>query len=791
MKKVISKPSATLFVTGLLCLAVSCFGQIALAQDRPIDYVNPMIGTDNQGNVYPGPTTPHGMVQLGPDTDMRNWSDGYDYGDSVIIGFSMQHLSGTGIPDLGDFAFVPSVGEMKFVPGMERIRTAHGHFRDIFNPDSGYCQPFSHKDEVVKVGYYSVRLPKYNVLVECAATPHAGIMRFTFPKSDSANVMVDLTHVLQWKVIWSRVRRLSKTLVTGFHLVHGWATERYLYFAAEYSRPYDDFGIMMDGKKVIYNTYRFRSAYEADGPDLQYYMTYNTEKDPVVMVKVGISAVSSENAIENLKAEIPGWDFDKVVRDCRAAWSKEMNKITVVGNTEQKQTFYTALYHTQMDPTIYEDVNGQYRGLDQNIHVAKGFTKYSIFSLWDTFRAEHPLMILIHPREDADMINSMLAHYDQSVEHLLPVWSLYDNETWCMIGYHAVPVIADAIMKGVRGFDYERAYEAMKTTAMNPHYDSVKEYAEIGYVPYDHEDESVSKTLEYAYDDYCIAQVAKKLGKEKDYKYFMKRAMSYRNLFDPSTKLMRAKDSKGNWITPFHPADYNPTITEGTNWQYTWFVPQDIQGLINLMGGKEYFAQKLDTLFTMKDPQGAFEGNTGEIGEYWQGNEPSHETAYLFDYAREPWKTQEYVNEVETKFYYNKPDGLCGNDDCGQMSAWYVFSAMGFYPACPSDNYYVIGTPVVKEATIHLGNGKVFTMKAKNASPENKYIQSVTLNGKKWDKTFIPFDAVSNGGRLVFVMGDKANKEWGTSESNIPPSISRPEELGNEGMNNSGADVHK
>ncbi len=752
---------------------LTCYGQSKDEADDLINYVNPLIGTGGGGNVYPGPTTPHGLVQLGPDTDMRNWSDGYSYDDSVIIGFSMQHLSGTGIPDLGDFAFVPSTGKMKFVPGMIEEKTKDGNHYS-FNPDSGYCQPFSHKDEVAKVGYYSVRLPKYNVLVELAAAPHAGIMRFTFPRSDSSNVMVDISHVLQWKVIWSRVRRLSKTLVTGFHLVHGWATERYLYFAAEYSRPYDNFGIMMDGKRVYYNTYRFRSSYEATGPDIQYFTTYNTEKNRVVMVKVGISAVSSANALQNLKAEIPGWDFDKVVKDCRSAWEKEMRKITITGSTAEKQTFYTALYHTQLDPTIYEDVNGEYRGLDQNIHKAKGFTKYSIFSLWDTFRAEHPLMVLIHQHEDADMINSMLAHYDQSVEHLLPVWSLYNNETWCMIGYHAVPVIADAIMKGVKGFNYERAYNAMKTTAMNPHYDNVKAYAKLGYVPFDKENESVSKTLEYAYDDYCIAQTAKKLGKENDYKYFMKRAMSYKNLFDPTWKLMRAKDSKGNWINPFDPYKYSRTITEGTNWQYTWFVPQDVQGLINLMGGDKYFSAKLDSLFMKNRQDEDFDvGNSGQIGGYWHGNEPSHHIGYLYDYAREPWKTQSLIREICTKFYYNRPNGLCGNDDCGQMSAWYIFSVLGFYPVCPSDNYYAIGTPGVIEASLHLWDGKTFTMNAINFSKENKYIQSVTLNGKKWDKTYIPFNEVDNGGKIVFVMGSKPNKSWGTAPDSVPPSASK------------------
>ncbi len=767
-----------IFVFNLTCIAQSVDNQKNL-----VDYIHPIIGTQGEGNVYPGPVAPHGMIQPGPDTDMRSWetASGYEYNDSVIIGFSMQHLSGTGIPDLGDFLFMPSVGKMKFVPGTVKKKSSDGSVYYVQDPDSGYCTPYSHKDEVVKAGYYSVRLPEHNVLVELAATDRAGILRFTFPKTDSANIMMDLSHVLQWKVIWSRVRRESKTLVTGFHLVHGWAKERYLYFAARYSRPYDNFGIMMDGKRVFYNTYRFRSRYEASGADLQYYTTYSTKKNEVIMVKVGISAVSTANALVNLDKEIPGWDFDKVVKDTRAKWNKEMQKMQVEGSTAEKETFYTSLYHALLVPTIYEDVNGQYRGLDENVHQAKGFTNYAIFSLWDTFRAEHPLFTLIQPKRDADMINSMLAHYDQSVEHLLPIWSLNNNETWCMIGYHAVSVIADAIMKGLKGFDYERAYEAMKTTAMNPNYDNVMTYAKIGYVPFDKENESVSKTLEYAYDDYCIARVAKKLGKEADYKYFMKRAMNYKNIFDPAWKLMRGKDSHGNWRTPFHPHEYiddmnKRDITEGTNYQYTWFVPQDVQGLINLMGSRKYFIEKLDSLFAEKKSETIATGTNdiaGRIGEYWHGNEPSHHIAFLYDYAGEPWKTQELVRRIETTFYGNKPNSLCGNDDCGQMSAWFLFNTMGFYPVAPSSNYYVIGTPCAKQVTMKLGNGKTFTTMAKNYSKDNMYIQSVTLNGKKWDKTYIPYKDVANGGELVFVMGSKPNKNWGTGKDSVPPSISK------------------
>lgn len=766
----------------LLLLAVfpvSCL--YAGEEENLVGYINPLIGTQGEGNVYPGPVAPHGMVQLGPDTDMKSWetASGYEYSDSVIIGFSMQHLSGTGIPDLGDFLFMPSVGKPEFVAGTVKKKSQQGWTYYIQDPDSGYCTPYSHDEETVKAGYYSVRLPEHNVLVELAATERAGILKFTFPKSDSANIMTDLAHVLQWKVIYSDVRAENKSLVTGFHLVRGWAKERYLYFAARYSRPYDDFGIMSDGKKVIYNTARFRSRYEASGANLQFYTRYSTKDKEVIMVKVGISATSTAGALKNLDAEIPGWNFDKVVSDTRAKWNAEMQRMTIEGTQEEKETFYTSLYHCLLTPTIYEDVDGSYRGFDQNIHKADGFHNYAIFSLWDTYRAEHPLFAMIQPERDADMINSMLAHYDQSVNHLLPVWSLNNNETWCMIGYHSVPVIADAIMKDLKGFDYERAYQACKTTAMNPDYDSVKEYAEIGYVPFDHENESVSKTLEYAFDDYCIAQMAKKLGKEDDYKYFMKRAMAYKNIFDPASKLMRGKDSKGSWRTPFDPhgyiADMNKRdITEGTNWQYSWYVPHDVRGLINLMGGNEDFLTKLDTLFMEQPGSAEFaEGSEdilGRIGEYWHGNEPAHHVAYLYDYAGQPWKTQKLIRRIVDSFYGNKPNSLCGNDDCGQMSAWYLFNTMGFYPVAPASNTFAIGSPCAKQVTMRLADGKKFVSKAENFSKENVFIKSATLNGNPWNKTYITWDDIKNGGELKFVMDSKPNMSWGMGGT--PKSVS-------------------
>jgi predicted alpha-1,2-mannosidase len=725
-----------------------------------VDYVRPFVGTQGEGNTYPGAVAPFGMMQLGPDTDKELWetASGYEYSDSSIIGFSLTHLNGTGIPDLGDFLFMPTVGTPKFIPGSK----AH--------PDSGYRSPYSHKDETASPGYYRVKLQNSGVTVELTAAERSGIIRLTYPETDSACVLVDLKHVLKWDVVWSNVRVENDSTITGFHVVNGWAKERYLYFTACFSRPFDHYGIMKDGKPVIYNTYRFRSRSEATGKDIQFYAQYRTRSNEVLMVKIGISAVSNANALKNLESEIPDWDFERVRRETRDKWNRELGRIRIEGSAEDKETFYTSMYHAFLAPTIYEDVTGEYRGLDQNIHQARGFRNYAVFSLWDTYRATHPLFTLIQSERDADMINAMLAHYDQSVEHLLPVWSLQGNETWCMIGYHSIPVIVDAYLNGVKGFDPSRAYDAMRTTAMNPNYDNVATYANLGWVPFDKENESVSKTLEYAYDDYCIAQMAKSLGKLSDYEYFMKRAASYRNIFDGSFALMRGKDSQGRWRTPFEPHRYvqGGDITEGTSWQYTWYVPHDVQGLIALFGGKERFAEKLDSLFLVSaDKSQGVDDIQGRIGEYWHGNEPSHHIIFLYCYAGQPWKTQKLVHEIMKTQYGNKPNSLCGNDDCGQMSAWYIFNAMGFYPVCPGSRCYVIGSPTVQKAVMHLSNGKQFTMIAENLSDQNVYVQSVRLNGKRWDTPYLPHDELKNGGTIVFTMGSQPNKEWGL-DSRIP-----------------------
>jgi predicted alpha-1,2-mannosidase len=745
----------TIAAAFVVCLAAGSYRAAANdnipAVGKYVRYVRPMVGTQGEGNTYPGASAPFGMLQFSPDTERELWetASGYEYSDSTIMGFSLTHLNGTGIPDLGDFLFMPQVGTPKFIPGSKA------------SPDSGYRSRYSHAEEASVPGYYRVLLERSGVNVELTAADRSGMMRLTFPKSDSAYVITDLKAVLRWNVQWSNVRVLNDSTVTGYHLVNGWAKERHLFFAARYSRPFDDFGIMSDGKPVVYNTYRFRSTAEAAGKNLQFYAHYKTQKGETLIIKVGISAVSAANALKNLDAEIPGWRFDSVVKQTQSKWEKELAKIDIDGTQEQKETFYTSMYHAFLAPNVYEDVTKEYRGLDQNIHRAEGFTNYAVFSLWDTYRATHPLFTLIQSSRDADMINAMLAHYDQSVEHLLPVWSLQGNETWCMIGYHAVPVIVDAFMNGVKGFDVRRAYTAVKRTAMNSHYDNVATYASLGWVPFDKENESVSKTLEYAYDDYCVAQMANALGEKADYAYFMKRAGSYKNLFDSSYQLMRGRDSHGAWRTPFDPHQYveGGDITEGTNWQYSWYVPQDVPGLIELFGGRAAFTTKLDSLFVYK-AKGNFQepGDIqGNIGEYWHGNEPSHHIIYLYAYAGQPWKAQKLVHQVITTQYGNKPNSLCGNDDCGQMSAWYIFSAMGFYPVCPASREYVIGSPTVPRASMHFSNGRTFTMTAENLSAENIYLQSVVLNGKKWNSPYLPFDELSKGGTLRFVMGPKPN----------------------------------
>lgn len=760
-------------ILGLLCFSNPIYATHS-SKDTDLSvnkYVNPFIGTSGFGNVYPGSQIPFGGIQMSPDTD-RDYYDaasGYKYDHKTLLGFSLTHLSGTGIPDLGDFLFIPGTGSKKFVP------STHD------KPDEGYRSRYSHDKEWASPNYYGVILEDYNVKAEMTSAMHSGVFKFTFPKTDSAFVMIDLDHVMWFKTAWSQFRIENETTISGFKLVKGWGPERYVYFVAEFSKPFVRSGIMQDGKPVIYNTSRFRSDRVAYGEKLIGWFDFDVQNGAEIEVKVAISSTGTDGAFRNLE-ELKNETFDSVKLKGEKLWAAELNKFKATGTREQLETFYSSVYHASLHPFVFQDSDGKYRGHDSNIHNAKDFKNYTVFSLWDTYRAHHPLLNLVNTSKNADMINSMLAHYDQSVESMLPIWSFYGNETWCMIGYHAVSVIADAIVKDVPGFDYERAFEAMKITATNPNYDCLPEYTELGWVPFDKERESVSKTLEYAYDDYCIAMAAQKLGKMQDYEFFLNRSMAYKNLIDPESKFMRGRDSKGNWRTPFDAIQYTGPgsvhgwgdITEGFTYQYSWYVPHDVQGYMNEMGEKQWI-DRLDDMFTIELPEdipGAHDIH-GRIGVYWHGNEPCHQVTYLYNYAKQPWKTQEKVRYIMDNFYGNTPDALSGNDDCGQMSAWYIFNSMGFYPTCPSSNIYAIGSPGLPSVTMTLENGAKVEVTTKNYSPKNVYIQKMFLNGKSYNKSFITYNDIKDGCKIEFVLGSKPQKRWAADNESVAPSLSK------------------
>ena len=730
-----------------LALAISANGQ-----ERLINYVNPFIGTDGFGNVYPGAQIPFGGIQISPDTDDYDYdvAAGYKYNKPTIMGFSLTHLSGTGIPDLGDFLFVPGTGTLKSATG-----TAE-------DPDSGYRSRFSHEKEAASPGYYTVELTDYGVTAEMTAAARSGILRFTYPASDSSFVMVDLNHTLRWKCEWSTVRLLDDHTIIGSKVVAGWNPSRYVYFAARFSEPIKDFVILQEGKPVIYNTKRFRSSLEAWGRGLQACVKFPTRAGQQVSVKVAVSAVGTDGALKNL-SELEGKDFEAVRADAESLWEKELGKYELDPSCDlrTKETFYTSVYRTAMHPFLFQDVDGRFRAHDGTIGKAEGFTNHTTFSLWDTYRAFHPLLNLVNQPLQADLANSMLEHYDKSTEHMLPIWSFYGGETWCMIGYHACSVLADMMVKGVKGFDYERAFQAMKTTATNPHYDCIPEYTELGYVPFDKEKESVSKTLEYAYDDWCIAQAAKLLGHEEDYDFFLNRSRNYRNLIDPETKYMRGRDSDGNWRTPFAPIAYQGPgsvngwgdITEGFTMQYTWTVPHAFEDYMTI-AGKKFLRNRLDSIFKLEmsdDIPGAHD-IWGRIGGYWHGNEPCHHVLYLYNKLGKPAECQKWVRYVADHFYGNTPDALSGNDDCGQMSAWYIFNCMGFYPVCPGSNEYELGSPCVPGVKVRLSGGGILTVRTRNWSPKHVYVKAVYLNGNKLKTTTIRFEDIKDGADLLFVM---------------------------------------
>jgi predicted alpha-1,2-mannosidase len=743
----------------------------------PIDDVDPFIGTGGEGHTYPGATVPFGMVQLSPDTDVREfkqsfpWAAGYRHGDGTILGFSHTHFSGTGHSDLGDVLLVPTTGKLQLDPGPPD------------NPDAGYRSRFSHADEKASPGYYSVVLRDPGIKAELTATSRVGLHRYTFPASDSAHVILDLVSSIynyDGKVLWSNIRVESNTLVTGFRQTKGWAPDRQLYFAIQFSKPFTSYGLVNEAEehyKGFGRQGRLLENYpEANGRKLKAYFNFKTRAGETIGVKVALSPVGIDGALANLHGEAPGWDFEGARRAAREAWSRELGRVIVEGDPKERRIFYTALYHTMLAPVTYMDVDGRYRGVDKAIHQARGYTNYHVFSLWDTFRAAHPLFTILQPARDADMIRSMLAHRAESVHHILPIWSFGSAETWCMIGYHAVPVIADALLKGIRGFDVEAAWAAMKASATYAPYDGLGAYMKYGYVPVDQEKEAASKTLEYAYDDWTIAQVARALGKTDDQRLFDKRAASFRAIFDPSTGFMRARKSDGKFREPFDPlyAQYGSDYTEGNAWQYSWFVPHDVRALIHLLGGPARFVDRLDQLFALKAPEDKYkqvEDIAGLIGQYAHGNEPSQHIAYLYSYAGQPWRTQERIRQIMDTLFDDTPEGLSGNEDCGQMSAWYIFSALGFYPVAPGSLEYVLGVPRFTKAQLKLPGGKTFTVRADNLSKANGFIQSATLDGKPWDKTFLRHQDLVRGATLTFVMGPQPNKTWATKPDSAPYSM--------------------
>ncbi|HUR66716.1 MAG TPA: GH92 family glycosyl hydrolase [Chitinophagaceae bacterium] len=705
--------------------------------------VNTFIGTGGHGHTYPGASMPFGMMQLSPDTRLEGWDGcgGYHYSDNKIYGFSHTHLSGTGIPDYCDILFMPFTGNVQW-------------------DNKDYASTFSHANEKASPGYYEVLLDKHNIKAQLAVSYRSGMHQYTFPSSASTgSILIDLRHRDQ--VLEAHWEKVSDTEIKGYRKSRSWAREQTVYFYVQFEKPVT---FSMDGG------YSSGSPItSATGKDIHVYFSFDLDKEKTIRTKVGISGVSMEGAKLNLDMEIKDWDFEKLRSNATTAWNKELSKIEVKGGTEDQQTvFYSALYHTMLSPNIYTDVDGRYRGTDLKVHKAENFTNYTVFSLWDTYRAFHPLMTIIDQKRTTDWINTFLAQYKNG--GMLPVWELSGNETFCMIGYHSVPGIADAYQKGIRGFDSKLALEAMLSYAESERY-GLHHYAANGFLSNEKEHESVSKTMEYAYDDWCIAQFAKMTGENETYKKYIERAQFYKNLYDPSTSHMRGK-VQAMWYTPFDAKEINNFYTEGNSWHYSFAAPQDIEGLIKLMGGKQKFGAKLNQLFTTTSKLTGRDQSdvTGLIGQYAQGNEPSHHMAYLFSYAGMPWRTEELVNKICTEFYTNSPDGLIGNEDCGQMSAWFVLSSMGFYPVCPGDGKYILGTPLFDEVKINLENGRTFTINADKKGTKNFYVRDLKLNGRPYSPLFLQHSDIMTGGSLSFRMGALPVKTRGINKADIPVS---------------------
>ncbi|SEE06254.1 alpha-1,2-mannosidase, putative [Tenacibaculum sp. MAR_2010_89] len=774
------KPSIKFpFLLSLFLLGISCQKKSTdniVESKSNIDftkYVNPTIGTSKMGHVFPGATAPFGMVQLSPQTNFEvmfnkdgsynketyEYCAGYQYKDSTIIGFAHTNFSGTGHADLGDFLVMPTTGNLVLDP----LKKADN--------SKGFYSTFSHTKEKASPGYYSVNLDSYGIKAELTASERVGFHQYTFPKSEDSHIILDLVYNVYHhnnKNVWTFIRVENDTLVTGYRQTKGWARTKKVFFAMQFSKPFKSYGHKKYNKETYDGFYRRfkqnKNFPEMAGKDIRAYFNFNTEEGEKINIKFALSPVSTNGALNNLKTEIPHWDFNKVREKTKANWNKELQKIEVETLTENdKTTFYTALYHTNLSPILYEDVDGKYRGLDQNIYTSDGFTNYTIFSLWDTYRALHPLYNITQPKRNNDMIKSMLAHHDQSVHKMLPIWSHYANENWCMIGYHATSVIADAMVKNVGDFNKNHALKASTNTATVKYFDGIGEYMKYKYVPDDKSHSSVSKTLEYAYNDWCIAQVAKKTGDISIEKEYLSRSEYYKNVYDSSIGFMRPRLTNGSFRENFDPMDtHGQGFIEGNAWNYGLYVPQNIDEMIKMMGGKEKFSKQLDELFTTEIDDKYIANHEditrdGIIGNYVHGNEPGHHIPYLYNWTGHPEKTQKRVRMIMNSMYAPSVEGLCGNDDAGQMSAWYIFSSLGFYPVTPGSPYYAIGSPNIKNATIHLENGKTLKITVKKQSKENVFVKNVLVNGKKLESFLLSHHDITNGGEIIFEMSNQPN----------------------------------
>ncbi|MFZ4619961.1 MAG: GH92 family glycosyl hydrolase [Bacteroidota bacterium] len=715
------------------------------AQGQFSSLVNPFIGTDGHGHTFPGATAPFGMVQLSPDTRVEGWDacGGYHYSDSTILGFTHTHLSGTGVPDYGDILLMPMVKNPSLDP-------------------KKYRSSFSHKNEFAGAGFYHVVLDNGLIDVDLTATTRVGVHRYRFRRTDSAFVIIDLHHGLGPDVvIESQMEKNGTTEISGYRHSRGWAQNQRLYFVAQFSLPIRSISVT-NNDSIMWNTTH------ANGTNVKAALLFNTKKKQELIVKVALSSVSADGARKNLLAEARGWDVESITKNTAKQWNNELSKISVYGGTKDQQTvFYTALYHSMIAPNTYSDADGRFRGMDNAIHTSLSGTRFTVFSLWDTFRALHPLMTIIDEKRTVDFINTFLSQYEEN--GLLPVWELSSNETYCMIGYHSVSVIADAIAKNIPGIDKEKALAAMINSAEKDHF-GLKSYREHGYVLGEKESESVSKTLEYAYDDWCIARTAESLGKKDIAERFYRRSQNYRNVFDPSSGFMRGKKN-GMWNSPFTPASVSLDFTEANSWQYSFFVPQDIGGMMELYGGREKFIGKLDELFSTESKlEGRQQSDiTGLIGQYAHGNEPSHHMAYLFTYAGAPAKTQERTRQILNEMYSNRPDGLSGNEDCGQMSAWFVMSAMGLYQVTPGNPEYTMTAPLFDSVKIRLSNKKEFVITSKRHSPDDRYILSAQKNGSPLKELFISHNDIVNGAAIHLELGAAPSTTFDQVKNGLAP----------------------